>query len=130
MRSRHRPTERSARPWAAQMDVATIIVNFRTTTATIEAVRSILPDMANLADPLVVVVDNDSGDGSFERLKEVFADPSWLGRVTVIGSGHNGGFGFGVNVGVRHVLEGQRSPRYLYVLNPDAQVDPGALTGL
>lgn len=112
------------------MDVATIIVNYRTTTATIEAVRSILPDMANLVDPLVVVVDNDSGDGSFERLKEVFADASWRGRVTVISSGHNGGFGFGVNVGVRHALEDQRRPHYLYVLNPDAHVDPGALNGL
>jgi len=112
------------------MDVATIIVNYRTDTATIDAVRSIWPDMDKLAEPLVVVVDNDSKDGSFERLKEVFSDNSWRGQVVVIASGHNGGFGYGVNAGIRHVLETRSSPRYFYVLNPDAVVDPDALTGL
>jgi N-acetylglucosaminyl-diphospho-decaprenol L-rhamnosyltransferase len=112
------------------MDVATIIVNYRTPAATIDAVRSIVPDMANFQEPLVLVVDNDSRDGSFERLRDFFADASWLGRVAVIASGHNGGFGYGVNVGVRYVLERPQPPSYLYVLNPDAAVDPGALTRL
>jgi N-acetylglucosaminyl-diphospho-decaprenol L-rhamnosyltransferase len=112
------------------MDVATIIVNYRTDGATIDAVRSIWADMDRLVDPLVVVVDNDSADGSFERLKKVFSEDVWGGRVVVIASGHNGGFGYGVNAGVRHVLEARHSPRYFYVLNPDATVDRGTLLGL
>jgi N-acetylglucosaminyl-diphospho-decaprenol L-rhamnosyltransferase len=109
------------------MDVATIIVNYRTAEATIDAVTTLSPDLDKLVNPLVVVVDNDSGDGSFERLKKTFAEPRWANRVVVIDSRHNGGFGHGVNVGVRHVLDSNGPPRYFYVLNPDAVIDPGAL---
>jgi N-acetylglucosaminyl-diphospho-decaprenol L-rhamnosyltransferase len=112
------------------MDVAAIIVNYRTAAATIDAVSSLSSELAGLADPLVVVVDNDSQDGSFERLKEIFSDGRWVGRVVVIQSKHNGGFGYGVNVGVKHVLESYEPPRYFYILNPDATVDPGGLGGL
>src|SRR5450432_120478 len=112
------------------MDVATIIVNYRTTDATIAAVVSLSRDLDNLVDPLVVVVDNDSGDGSFERLRQVFADPRWANRVQVVDSKHNGGFGYGVNVGVKYVLQSYGQPRYFYMLNPDAAIEPGALDGL
>jgi N-acetylglucosaminyl-diphospho-decaprenol L-rhamnosyltransferase len=112
------------------MDVATIIVNYRTAAATIDAVTSLWDEIDHLAEPLVVVVENDSGDGSFEKLTETFADARWSGRIEVIASGHNGGFGHGVNVGVRHVLEKHGPPRTFFVLNPDATVDPGALTRL
>jgi N-acetylglucosaminyl-diphospho-decaprenol L-rhamnosyltransferase len=112
------------------MDVATIVVNYRTAAATIDAVAALSGDLDKLTAPLVVVVDNDSRDGSFERLREVFAEAKWLGRVMVVDSRHNGGFGFGVNFGVRHVLEKHETPRYFYVLNPDATIDRGALIGL
>lgn len=112
------------------MDVATIIVNYRTADATIDAVAALLPDLDKLRGPRVFVVDNDSGDGSFEKLTAVFADARWLGRVAVIAGGHNGGFGYGVNVGVKHVLSSHGPPRYFYILNPDATIDPGALVGL
>jgi len=115
---------------ADPMDVATIIVNYRTSEATIDAVTALAPEIDKLVDPIVVVVDNDSGDGSFERLEAVFADARWRGRVVVLASGHNGGFGYGVNVGVRHVLESCGPPRYFYVLNPDASIKPGALDQL
>jgi len=112
------------------MDVATIIVNYRTAEATVDAVASLSGEIDKFVDPIVVVVDNDSRDGSFERLKEVFADARWRGRVVVIGSAHNGGFGHGVNVGVKHVLEAYGQPRYFYILNPDAALQPGALDQL
>jgi len=112
------------------MDVATIIVNYRTAEATVDAVASLSSEIEKFVDPIVVVVDNDSRDGSFERLKQVFADARWRGRVVVIDSAHNGGFGHGVNVGVKHVLEAYGQPRYFYILNPDASLKPGALDEL
>lgn len=112
------------------MDIATIIVNYRTADATIDAVTALSGDLDKFAEPLVVVVDNDSRDGSFERLTQVLGEARWRGRVVVIGSGHNGGFGYGVNVGVKHVLGALVPPPYVYVLNPDATIVPGALTGL
>ena len=112
------------------IEVATIIVNYRTPAATIEAVEALGKDIDRLENPLVVVVDNDSGDGSAEQLGREFSQTKWAGRVVVIASGHNGGFGSGVNVGVQHVLKSFGSPRYFYVLNPDATIDPGALNAL
>jgi N-acetylglucosaminyl-diphospho-decaprenol L-rhamnosyltransferase len=112
------------------IEVAIIIVNYRTPAATIEAVAALGEDLAKLENPMVVVVDNDSGDGSAEQLEKVFSEPRWAGRVVVVSSGNNGGFGSGVNVGIRYVLKSLGSPRYFYVLNPDATIDPGALNAL
>ena len=112
------------------MDVAVVIVNFRTPEATMDAVTTVVPQLEELAGGQVIVVDNDSGDGSFARLEAVLGEPRWHGRVTVLASGHNGGFGFGNNVGIRHVLAGPDQPRFFYLLNPDATIEPGALRRL
>jgi N-acetylglucosaminyl-diphospho-decaprenol L-rhamnosyltransferase len=114
----------------AQADVATVIVNFRTPAATIEAVSSLSPDLDELQNPHVVVVDNDSGDGSLETLRAAFSDPSWRGRIEVVAAGRNGGFGSGVNLGVQHALRANEATRFVYVLNPDAKIERGALLGL
>jgi GT2 family glycosyltransferase len=112
------------------MDVATIIVNYRTAGATVGAVTALFDDLEKLDDSVIVVVDNDSGDGSLEHLQAAFAAERWRRRVLVIGSGHNGGFGSGVNLGVKHVLATGKQPRYFYVLNPDTTIDQGSLARL
>jgi N-acetylglucosaminyl-diphospho-decaprenol L-rhamnosyltransferase len=112
------------------MEVATIIVNYRTAAATIEAVSALWGDLEGLDDPLVVIVDNDSRDGSLKQLTEAFAAARWGGRVVVVDAQSNGGFGKGVNIGVRTVIRTRGIPRHFYVLNPDATIDPGALRGL
>src|SRR5579863_2034210 len=114
----------------ADVDVAIVIVNYRTPAATIEAVGGLVADLDSLRDPRVLVVDNASGDDSLPRLRETFADPKWGRRVEVIDAGRNGGFGSGVNVGVKRALALDPNVRYLYILNPDAVIEPGALLGL
>jgi N-acetylglucosaminyl-diphospho-decaprenol L-rhamnosyltransferase len=109
------------------MEVATIIVNYRTAGATIEAAASAFSEIDALTDAVVVVVDNDSGDGSLERLQATFTEERWRGRVVAIGTGHNGGFGFGVNFGMKHVIAAHGQPRYFCILNPDSTLAPGAL---
>lgn len=122
------PTTSPARN--APLDVAAVVVNFRTAEATIDGVRVLVSELAGARSPRVVVVDNDSRDGSYERLIQEFADPRWQGQVAVIASGHNGGYGFGINVGVRHLRGLPEPPAYVYVVNPDATIDPGALARL
>jgi N-acetylglucosaminyl-diphospho-decaprenol L-rhamnosyltransferase len=112
------------------VDVAVVIVNFRTAAATLEAVGGLTADLDALREPHVFVVDNASGDDSLPRLQEAFADPKWRGRVEVVDAGRNGGFGSGVNVGVRRALAVDPNLRHLYILNPDAVIEPGALLAL
>ncbi|HEY6477171.1 MAG TPA: glycosyltransferase family 2 protein [Polyangia bacterium] len=115
---------------AADVDVAIVIVNFRTAGATIEAVGGLSADLEELRDSRVIVVDNASGDDSLQRLQEAFGDPKWRGRVEVADAGRNGGFGSGVNVGIARALALDPALRYVYILNPDAVIAPGALLAL
>ena len=112
------------------MEVATVIVNYRTAAATIESVAALSADLDQLRDSRVLVVDNASGDGSLQQLQETFGDPKWKGRVEVIDAGRNGGFGSGVNVGIRRALALDPALRFVYILNPDAVIEPGALLAL
>ena len=76
-----------------------VSLNYRTPDMTLRSVRAALKALDGLTAELVVV-DNDSGDGSFEMLSTQIAawnDP----RVRLIRSGHNGGFGAGNNIGIR-----------------------------
>jgi GT2 family glycosyltransferase len=96
--------------------VSVVIVNYRTPELTERAVQSALLDGASQ----VVVVDNESGDDSLERLRAV-ADP----RVLVIASSRNDGFGSGANQGAA-----QATGDVIVFLNSDARLRQGALTGM
>jgi GT2 family glycosyltransferase len=75
----------------------------------------------------VTVVDNASGDGSAERLR---AGVAGMDRVQVIDSPRNGGFGAGMNVGIRAGLPDGRLPDFVYLLNSDAFPAPDAIARL
>ena len=100
---------------AAGRDTAVVIVNYRTKELTARAVASVLAE-EDVRE--VVVVDNASGDGSVEHLREAVPD----GRVRVVAAGRNGGFGAGVNLGAAAC----RSP-LLLILNSDATVERGSV---
>jgi GT2 family glycosyltransferase len=106
----------------------TIVLNYRTPEMTLKAVEAALREMAGIAGE-VVIVDNDSQDDSFEMLTQAATDKGWIasGRVRVLQSGRNGGFGAGNNVGMRAGLSDGREPDYFYILNSDAWPEPGAI---
>jgi len=114
---------------ADQSTLATVVVNYRTPEVTLRSVEALLREIDGI-DGDVYLVDNDSKDGSFERMSEVVQARGWGDRVSVIRSDRNGGFGYGINVGVRQALQSARPPRYVYVLNPDAFPDPDAVRQL
>ncbi|MBV0892158.1 glycosyltransferase family 2 protein [Paracoccus sp. Z118] len=103
--------------------VHTIILNWRTADMTMRSLDHALAAMAGV-DGMITVVDNDSGDGSFERLSE-YAAP--LDRVKVAQSGRNGGFGAGNNFAMFDALPDGRVPDYVYLLNSDAFPEPDAI---
>ena len=111
--------------------VLTVILNYRTPEMTLRAAEAARREMAGI-DGEVVIVDNASGDGSYEALRDAVARRGWDvdGRLRVIRSGRNGGFGAGNNFGIRAGLADGRDPDFIYILNSDAWPDPGAIRHL
>lgn len=109
--------------------VLTIILNWRTADMTLRSAEAARAAMAGLAGA-ITIVDNDSRDGSFERLTGWVAARGWGEGpvpVQVIQAGRNGGFGAGNNVGIRAGLPGGARPDLVYFLNSDAFPDPDAI---
>lgn len=106
----------------------TVVLNWRTAEMTLRAAETALREMDGIAGELVIV-DNDSRDGSFEALSHAVKQRNWT-RTRVIQSGRNGGFGAGNNVGIRAGLSDGGRPDYVYILNSDAFPDPGAIKAL
>lgn len=107
--------------------ILTIILNFRTPEMTLRAIEAALREMEGI-DGEVLVVDNDSGDGSFEALQAAVGARGW--SVRVLQSGRNGGFGAGNNFGMRAGLSDGSRPDYYYILNSDAFPDAGSIRAL
>lgn len=99
-------------------DVAVVIVSYNTRERTLACVRSVLAHPPAPATE-IIVVDNDSADGSADALELEFP------RVTVLRSGGNLGFARAVNLGAR-----ASRAEYVLLLNPDTIVRPGALPAL
>ena len=78
-------------------DVTAIVLNYRTPEQTWLAVRSLQSSFVRPAD--VLVIDNDSGDGSVVTLRQS------LQNVHLIESNKNLGFAGGCNMGIRAALE-------------------------
>jgi len=109
--------------------VLTVLLNYKTAAMTLRAAEAALADMEGVAGELVIV-DNDSRDGSHEALLAAVKQRGWASRVRVIASGRNGGFGAGNNVGIRAGLSDGRAPDYYYILNSDAFPDRGCIPAL
>lgn len=116
------------------MKLLTVIVNYKTSDMTLDAAKSAVKAMEAIAGQWqIVIVDNDSQDGSFERIQQALKnncqqDPNspWQ-HVSVVQSSHNGGFGAGNNYAIRKALTSENPPEYVYILNSDAFPEPDAV---
>jgi len=54
-----------------------VIVNYRTAELTIDCLRALSTQVADLAGGRVMVIDNDSGDGSTEKLFSAIEREGW-----------------------------------------------------
>ena len=85
--------------------ILVVIVNYRTADLVAEGLASLEPEVAAHPGSGVVVVDNDSGDGSAEKLQGLVVEKGWQSWATVIASPVNGGFSSGNNIAIRKTLE-------------------------
>lgn len=104
--------------------IAVVILNYKTPDLVLEGLASLRAELG--PRDAVVVVDNQSGDGSLERIRAGI-DARGLTHlgVRLVQSPVNGGFSAGNNLGVRSVT----AEAYL-LLNSDAALRPGALERL
>lgn len=109
-------------PAPAPLDLAVVILNYNGGARLLEVVRAVA--QSDGIRPGVVVVDNDSSDGSMAALE---ADLPALraqspAPVLLLRAGANLGYAGGNNLGLSGL-----TARYLVLLNNDAVVEPGTL---
>lgn len=92
------------------MDVSVIIVSYNTKDLTIACLRSVYLFTKDVTFE-VILVDNDSHDGSIEAVRELFP------FVKVICLSENVGFGNANNIGAR-----EATGKYLFLLNSDTEL--------
>lgn len=111
--------------------ILVVLLNYRTAEMTLRAAEAALSAMPAESTEMVIV-DNASGDGSADVLAQAIAERGWSegGRVRLVASPVNGGFGAGNNIGFAAGMSDGSEPDYFYVLNSDAFPDADCLTHL
>jgi len=123
---------RSTEPAISSPSVLIVIVNYRTPHLVIDCLRSLAGEVA--ANPSlqirVVVADGCSQDDSVPLIEAAIAAQSWDHWASLVALEVNGGFSYGNNAVIRPALQSSNPPDYIWLLNPDTVVLPGALAPL
>lgn len=110
------------------LDIAAVIVTYRTAQLAIGALRSVEAERASTGLRIrATVVDNASGD--LPVIAQAVETNHWSSWVTLVAAPKNGGFAYGNNFGIERVYAAAH-PDYVYLLNPDAEIRPGAIATL
>ncbi len=103
-----------------------VTVNYRTADLAIECMASVMRQLDALPETRMVVVDNDSQDGSYEKIQAAIDSRGWGEVITAVHAGRNGGFSYGNNFAIRPALASDNPPDLIWLLNPDAQLQDNA----
>ena len=109
--------------------IAISIVSYGTSRMVLAALPALLAELDRFGRAAVLIVDNASPGGDGDALEAGVAalgDP----RVQVIRSARNGGFSAGNNLAFAAAERLEFVPEAIMLLNPDAEVRPGAVVRL
>jgi GT2 family glycosyltransferase len=112
------------------LQVGVLIVSYKSAALAIDCLHSIENERAGLPPWIqakVIIVDNASGDAP--PIAEAIQANSWSSWAGVITAPRNGGFAYGNNLAYQHMRQ-DVLPDYVYLLNPDTIVRPGAIAAL
>ena len=90
------------------MDISIIIVSYNVKEYIISCIQSIYKHSSNKIDLEIIIIDNNSNDGSVSAINKKFPD------LLLIKNDYNAGFSRAVNQGYKH-----SKGKYLFILNPD-----------
>ena len=109
-------------------DIAVIIVNYRTAPLVADSLYTLAAERERLGGKLrVYVVDNNSGDGSASLLAEEIEKRGWDSWVRLMPQAMNLGFAGGNNVALAEIVHTLNNREFIFFLNPDACIRPGAI---
>jgi hypothetical protein len=106
------------------------IVNYRTAELTVDCLRALSSQINDAVNISVVVVDNNSADGSAVKLTTAVEHEGWSSWAKVMPLEKNGGFAFGNNASIRVAQATNETVDYIMLLNPDTVAHPGAIKTL
>lgn len=104
--------------------ISVIIVNYGTADLAIKAAESVL---ARSEDAQVHLVDNAAPGDDAEVFRDTHDVRGWGDRVRLWLEGENHGFGRGNNVVLNALKDSAEAPEYVFLLNPDAELENDAL---
>jgi N-acetylglucosaminyl-diphospho-decaprenol L-rhamnosyltransferase len=110
--------------------IVVAIVNYGTPELTINCLRSLLPEIAAYPELKAVVADNRSPDGSGAKIEDAIAHNGWTHFAKVLHLPKNGGFAYGNNAIISDCLGTAEGPEFVWLLNSDTEVRPGATAAL
>ena len=111
------------------MRVCSVTVNYKTADLTLRGLAAVRPQVVALGGRCIVV-DNDSQDGSYDKIASAVKEAGWDDHVDVIPAPKNAGFGSGNNLAFAHAARWDDKPEYFYLLNPDAYPEEGTVAHL
>lgn len=97
-------------------DVSVVIVNYNVKDLLLKCLETLYQYIADSIQLEVIVVDNNSADGSCEAIKQAFP------QVILIESKENNGFSKGNNIGFQ-----KATGNYIFMLNPDTEFSEDAI---
>jgi len=120
--------------------VSIVLLNYNGAEDTIECLKSL--DNISYRNCSIVIVDNASTDDSMGRIEdyllslnaghtifsssnEAMESDELQSKLTLLQTGHNGGYGYGNNIGLKFALK--YGGDYFLILNNDTVVEPGFL---
>ena len=101
--------------------LSVVIINYCSFDLTMQCLGSLEHEIDPDGD-VVVLVDNNSPDGSGKRIEKAILENQWNSWITMVHSPVNGGFSWGNNVGIQAA-----AAEFYLLLNSDTIVRPGAL---
>lgn len=103
--------------------IAVIIVNYGTWELALAGAESVLARDHGGHEVELHLVDNASPGGDAARIAEAIAEHGWQDRIRFHPEAENHGFGRGNNVVLKKLAAADGAPDYVFLLNPDAQLE-------